>query len=105
VRALIGFDRRAPGFERADRIDLALEVALRVSQHLRRVPIVGELRVTGVHAKDLHESIVRLVGRHFAARRALLAFADDVQVWAGGPAEGSSVLAIVSASCLWTAQG
>src|SRR4051794_16933650 len=78
VAAAIALDHRTPGFERAHLKGVALEVAAHVVEHFLRVPVVGEQRVTGMHAQHREVAIVRRLRPHVARRPALLPLGNDV---------------------------
>src|SRR5580700_7471678 len=52
IGAVLVLEHCAPGFERAHREGVALEIIPRVAEHFVRVPVVVEDRVAGVHARD-----------------------------------------------------
>src|ERR1700735_1724039 len=78
VGAAVVLKHRAPGFQRAHREGISLEVVARVVQNFIGVPVVGEDSVTRVHAQDGVVTAKRRFVSRLAGRTALLAFADDI---------------------------
>src|ERR1700689_2642605 len=86
VGAAVVLKHRAPGFQRAHRERVSFEVVARVVQHFIRVPVVGEDRVTSMHAQHGVVTVERRFLPYLARGAALLAFADDVnflRLWSG----------------------
>src|SRR5579864_2348131 len=79
VGAVVVLDGCAPGFERAHREGVALEIIPRVAEHFVAVPVVVEDRVAGVHARDGIVFVIGGLGPNLASRPVLLAFAYGIQ--------------------------
>src|SRR6202050_4101489 len=71
VGAAVILEHRAPGFQRAHRERVSLEVVAGVIQHFIRVPVVGEDSVTRMHAQHGVVTVERRFLAYLARPRGL----------------------------------